>query len=125
MLNYASVKIATEEESINYYGTKVIISSTICSLAGEGNAAICHVSCKSTIYIRWTIIISNLLQGDSGSGLVIREPDGKYTLNGIASFVSGAGCHLVLNCFVNVAHFRDYIEDMTGIYFREYSSWDN
>jgi hypothetical protein len=65
------------------------------------------------------------LQGDSGSGLVIIEPDGKSTIIGIASFVSGAGCHLGINCFVNVAHFLDFINDVTGVSFREYSSWDD
>jgi hypothetical protein len=42
------VKIASEEDSLNYYGSKVIIASTICTVAGEGNAAICHVICQIT-----------------------------------------------------------------------------
>jgi len=43
---------------------------------------------------------------------------------GIASFVSGAGCQQVINCFCNVAHFEDFIYEVTGMSLREYSSWD-
>jgi hypothetical protein len=57
--------------------------------------------------------------------MVMKEPDGKYTLRAINSFVTSGGCDNGPNCFVNVAHFQEFIEDITGVRFRKFSSYDD
>ncbi|XP_063541603.1 collagenase-like [Cydia strobilella] len=80
-------------------GSSIVVDSTIC-------ASGYNVTSQSTC------------QGDSGGPLVELEEDGKYTLVGIASFVSSLGCHADMPAgFIRPGHYHDWITDVTGINF--------
>jgi len=57
-----------------------------------------------------------MFQGDSGGPLVIRNSNGTFTLIGVASFVSSAGCasgHP--SGYARVTSFRGWIQLITGL----------
>ncbi|KAL4715296.1 hypothetical protein ACJJTC_010866 [Scirpophaga incertulas] len=64
----------------------------------------------------------NPCQGDSGGPLTVLEKDGKTTLVGVTSFVSGRGCHADLPAgFVRPGHYHAWFTQVTGIDF----DWDS
>ncbi|XP_047999059.1 collagenase-like isoform X4 [Leguminivora glycinivorella] len=82
-----------------YNGSSVIVNSTICASAY-------NVTSQSTCH------------GDSGGPLVELEEDGKYTLVGVTSFVSGRGCHVGIPAgFIRPGYYHDWILEVTGINF--------
>ncbi|XP_073947925.1 uncharacterized protein [Choristoneura fumiferana] len=85
-----------------YGGSSIIVDSTIC-------ASHYNVTSQSTC------------QGDSGGPLVDLEEDGKYTMVGVASFVSGTGCHTDFPAgFIRPGHYHAWYREVTGLDF----DWD-
>lgn len=63
-----------------------------------------------------SLIFSCLLQGDSGGPLVHLDSDGVYTLVGITSFGSNAGCQKGYPAaFTRVTSYLNWIQSTTGI----------
>ncbi|KAM3957881.1 collagenase-like [Aphomia sociella] len=83
-------------------GSNIIQDSTIC-------ASGYNVTSQSTC------------QGDSGGPLTVVEDDGELSEVGVASFVSGTGCHTDFPAgFIRPGHYHDWFTSVTGIDF----DWD-
>ena len=68
--------------------------------------------------VTFNIHICLVLQGDSGGPVVIQESDGVFTLVGIVSFVTPAGCQLGFPVgFARVTSFLNWISSATGLSF--------
>ncbi|XP_026333856.1 collagenase-like [Hyposmocoma kahamanoa] len=83
----------------SYGQSSIIVNSTLC-------ARYYNVTSQSTC------------SGDSGGGLTVVDDDGKISQVGVASFVSGLGCHVVIPAgFVIPGHYHDWYTEVTGIDF--------
>ncbi|CAK1541870.1 unnamed protein product [Leptosia nina] len=83
----------------SYIGSSIIVDSTICARY-------------------YNVTSQSVCQGDSGGGLTAADFDGKVTQVGIASFVSGSGCHTIHPAgFIRPGHYHEWFTDVTGIDF--------
>ncbi|KAI4458820.1 hypothetical protein MML48_7g00012182 [Holotrichia oblita] len=102
-LNYVKVESISNADCTTVFGNIVVIPSTICT-RGETNEGICN--------------------HDGGGPLVSYDYDddieGSYnvtaTLQGVASFISGAGCEAGHpSGFLRITEVRDWIRENTGV----------
>lgn len=95
-LKYENMRLISNSECANVYGTSVIKASTLCAIGSERTN-------------------QNVCQGDSG-GPMVTEEDGGYIQIGIVSFVSNRGCSTGdPSGYIRTASFLDWIAQQTGI----------
>ncbi|XP_065095013.1 collagenase-like [Ochlerotatus camptorhynchus] len=95
-LKYENMRLISNSECANVYGTSVIKDSTLCAIGSERTN-------------------QNVCQGDSGGPLVTQE-NGGYIQIGIVSFVSNRGCSTGdPSGYIRTASFLDWIAQQTGI----------
>ncbi|CAF4804915.1 unnamed protein product [Pieris macdunnoughi] len=100
VMNWVYLKgVSNEYCSTRFGGSSIIVDSTICAA-------------------HYNVTSQSVCQGDSGGGMTILDNDGELSQLGIASFVSGSGCHTEVPAgFIRTGHYHDWYTEVTGLNF--------